>query len=87
MTGSGKSYFCNFILQNAQKYKPLTYIFDIGGSFQSLTSIFGGSYLNVGQESRDFTINPFSLPRPRTTGNSSSLSSAFSSKGASNDTR
>src|ERR1700689_5359190 len=62
MTGSGKSYFCNFILQNAQKYKPLTYIFDIGSSFQSLTSIFGGSYLNVGQESRDFTINPFSLP-------------------------
>src|SRR5450755_369045 len=61
MTGSGKSYFCNFILQNAQKYAPLTFIFDIGGSFQSLTSIFGGSYLNVGQEARDFTINPFSL--------------------------
>jgi type IV secretion system protein VirB4 len=60
-TGSGKSFFCNFILQNAQKYKPLTYIFDIGGSFESLTRIFGGSYLNVGQESRDFTINPFSL--------------------------
>jgi type IV secretion/conjugal transfer VirB4 family ATPase len=62
MTGSGKSYFCNFLLQNAQKYAPLTFIFDIGGSFQSLTTIFGGSYLNVGQESRDFTINPFSLP-------------------------
>src|SRR6202522_3080422 len=61
MTGSGKSYFCNFILQNAQKYAPLTFIFDIGGSFQSLTTIFGGSYLNVGQEARDFTINPFSL--------------------------
>jgi len=61
MTGSGKSYFCNFILQNAQKYVPLTFIFDIGGSFQSLTSIFRGSYLNVGQETRDFTINPFSL--------------------------
>jgi type IV secretion/conjugal transfer VirB4 family ATPase len=61
MTGSGKSYLCNFILQNAQKYAPLTFIFDIGGSFQSLTSIFGGSYLNVGQEARDFTINPFSL--------------------------
>ena len=61
MTGSGKSYFCNFILQNAQKYAPLTFIFDIGGSFQSLTHIFGGSYLNVGQEARDFTINPFSL--------------------------
>jgi type IV secretory pathway VirB4 component len=50
------------LLQNAQKYAPLTFIFDIGGSFQSLTSIFGGSYLNVGQEARDFTINPFSLP-------------------------
>jgi type IV secretion system protein TrbE len=61
MTGSGKSYFCNFVLQNAQKYAPQTYIFDIGGSFQSLTTIFGGSYLNVGQDARDFTINPFSL--------------------------
>ena len=65
MTGSGKSYFCNFILQNAQKYAPLTFIFDIGGSFQSLTTIFGGSYLNVGQEARDFTINPFSLPQTK----------------------
>jgi type IV secretion system protein VirB4 len=62
MTGSGKSYLCNFLLQNAQKYEPLTFIFDIGGSFQSLTTIFEGSYLNVGQEERDFTINPFSLP-------------------------
>ncbi len=62
MTGSGKSYLCSFLLQNAQKYAPLTFIFDIGGSFQSLTNIFGGSYLNVGQEARDFTINPFSLP-------------------------
>jgi type IV secretory pathway VirB4 component len=51
-----------FLLQNAQKYDPLTFIFDIGGSFQSLTTIFEGSYLNVGQEARDFTINPFSLP-------------------------
>ena len=63
ITGSGKSYLCCFLLQNAQKYQPLTFIFDIGGSFQSLTTIFGGSYLNVGRESRDFTINPFSLPR------------------------
>jgi type IV secretion system protein VirB4 len=60
-TGSGKSYLASFLLQNAQKYAPLTYIFDIGGSFESLTHIFGGSYLNVGQEVRDFTINPFSL--------------------------
>jgi type IV secretion system protein VirB4 len=65
MSGSGKSYLCVFLLQNAQKYKPLTFIFDIGGSFQSLTTIFKGSYLNVGQEARDFTINPFSLPQTK----------------------
>jgi len=64
-TGAGKSFLANFILQNAQKYQPLTYIFDIGGGFQSLTRIFAGSYLNVGQESRDFTINPFSLEPTR----------------------
>ncbi len=61
MTGSGKSYLASHLLQNAQKYQPQTYIFDIGGSFQSLTTIFGGTYLNVGQDSRDFIINPFSL--------------------------
>jgi len=65
MTGSGKSFLCNFLLTNAQKYRPQTYIFDIGGSFQSLTEIFGGTYLNVGQESRDFTINPFGLPESK----------------------
>jgi hypothetical protein len=65
LPGRRKSYFCNFLLQNAQKYAPLTFIFDIGGSFQSLTTIFGGSYLNVGQEARDFTINPFSLPQTK----------------------
>ena len=26
MAGSGKSYFCNFLLQNTQKYAPLTFI-------------------------------------------------------------
>jgi len=64
-TGSGKTFFSVFIVQNAQKYQPQTYIFDVGGSYQSITSIFGGTYLNVGRESRDFTINPFSLkPTP-----------------------
>ena len=61
MTGAGKSVSCAFLIQNAQKYKPLTFIFDMGGSFEPVTSIFGGSYLNVGRESRDFSINPFSL--------------------------
>jgi type IV secretion system protein TrbE len=60
-TGSGKSFLCNFLLSNMQKLKPITYIFDIGGSFGSLTEIYGGAYINVGQESKDFHINPFCL--------------------------
>ena len=60
-TGSGKSFLLNFLIQNMQKYDPLTYIFDLGGSYESLTQIFGGSYLNVGLESRVFAINPFCL--------------------------
>ena len=61
-TGSGKSFLLNFLITNLQKYNPFTFIFDLGGSFESLTRLFGGSYLRVGLESSDFTINPFCLP-------------------------
>ena len=61
-TGSGKSFFLNFLITNLQKYQPLTYIFDLGGSYESLTKLFDGSYLRVGIEHRSFTINPFRLP-------------------------
>jgi type IV secretion/conjugal transfer VirB4 family ATPase len=61
-TGSGKSFLLNFIITNLQKYDPYTFIFDLGGSFESLTQLFGGSYIHVGSESQDFKINPFSLP-------------------------
>jgi type IV secretion/conjugal transfer VirB4 family ATPase len=61
-TGSGKSFLLNFLITNLQKYDPFTFIFDLGGSFESLTQLFGGSYVCVGLESRDFRINPFSLP-------------------------
>src|SRR6266404_4782548 len=61
-TGSGKSFLLNFLITNLQKYDPFTFIFDLGGSFESLTRLFGGSYLRVGLESTDFAINPFSLP-------------------------
>jgi type IV secretion/conjugal transfer VirB4 family ATPase len=61
MSGSGKSFLSVFLVQNAQKYGQHTYIFDVGGSYKSVTHIFGGTYVNVGQESQDFTINPFSL--------------------------
>ena len=61
-TGVGKSFLINFLITNLQKYAPHTFIFDLGGSFESLTQLFGGSYVRVGLESQDFKINPFSLP-------------------------
>jgi type IV secretion system protein TrbE len=60
-TGSGKSFLLNFLISNLQKYDPFTFIFDLGGSFESLACLFGGSYLRVGAESTCFTINPFCL--------------------------
>jgi type IV secretion system protein TrbE len=60
-TGAGKSFTLNSIIQALQKYGPLTFIFDLGGSYESLTRVFGGAYLNVGLKSPGFTINPFSL--------------------------
>jgi len=60
-TGSGKSFLLNFLITNLQKYRPHTFIFDLGGSFESLTELFEGSYVRVGLESDDFRINPFSL--------------------------
>jgi type IV secretion system protein VirB4 len=61
-TGAGKSFLLNFLITNLQKYQPHTFIFDLGGSFESLTQLFGGSYVRVGLESTNFKINPFSLP-------------------------
>jgi type IV secretion/conjugal transfer VirB4 family ATPase len=61
-TGSGKSFLVNFLLTHGQKYEPQTYVFDLGGSYQHVTRLFGGAYAPVGIEQRGFTINPFSLP-------------------------
>jgi type IV secretion system protein TrbE len=61
-TGSGKSFLLNFLITNLQKYDPLTFILDLGGSFESLTKLFKGSYAKLGVRSDEFTINPFALP-------------------------
>ena len=54
-TGSGKSFFLNFLFTHLQKYRPLTYIFDLGGSYESLTRLFGGVYLPRGR--RDGSVH------------------------------
>jgi len=61
-TGSGKSFLLNFLITNAQKYNPYTFIFDLGGSYKNLTNLFGGTYSKVSLDHRAFTINPFSFP-------------------------
>ena len=49
-TGSGKSFFANFLTLALQKYDPRTFIFDLGGSYEKLTHLLGGSYLKIGAE-------------------------------------
>jgi type IV secretion system protein VirB4 len=64
-TGAGKSFLLNFLVTHAQKYDPVTTIFDLGGSYQKLTRLLGGSTWRIGLSHRDFTINPFCLdPTP-----------------------
>jgi type IV secretion system protein TrbE len=64
-TGAGKSFLMNFLVTHAQKYDPVTTIFDLGGSYQKLTRLLGGSTWRIGLSHRDFTINPFCLePTP-----------------------
>jgi type IV secretion system protein TrbE len=61
-TGSGKSFFLNFLIAHLQRYQPQTLIFDLGGSYESLTQHFEGRSLRVSLERPTFTINPFCLP-------------------------
>jgi type IV secretion/conjugal transfer VirB4 family ATPase len=61
-TGSGKSFFLNFLIAHLQRYSPRTLIFDLGGSYEGLTAHFGGRALHVALDRPGFTINPFCLP-------------------------
>jgi type IV secretion system protein VirB4 len=61
-TGSGKSFFLCFLVTQLQKYAPFTFIFDLGGSYKTLTSLLGGAYLRIGPEVSGVSINPFCLP-------------------------
>ena len=64
-TGTGKSFLLNFLVTQAEQYAPRTVIFDLGHSYRKLTTLFRGSYVQVGLQQRDVTINPFALdPTP-----------------------
>jgi type IV secretion system protein VirB4 len=58
-TGTGKSVHGNQIVALEQKYGGFTYIFDIGGSYQSVVELYGGRVDRVGKEGP--RANPFAL--------------------------
>jgi type IV secretion system protein VirB4 len=58
-TGTGKSVHGNQIVALEQKYGGFTYIFDIGGSYESLVALYGGRVDRIGKDGP--RVNPFAL--------------------------
>ena len=47
-TGTGKSVHANQMLSLEQKYGGFTFIFDIGGSYESVVELYGGKIVKGG---------------------------------------
>ena len=58
-TGTGKSVHANQMLSLEQKYGGFTFIFDFGGSYESVVELYGGRIDQVGKDGP--RINPFAL--------------------------
>ena len=58
-TGTGKSVHGNQIIALEQKYGGFTYIFDIGGSYESVVELYGGKVDRVGKDGP--RVNPFAM--------------------------
>jgi type IV secretion system protein VirB4 len=58
-TGSGKSVHGNQLIALEQKYGGFTYIFDIGGSYESVVELYGGRVDRIGMDGP--RVNPFAL--------------------------
>jgi type IV secretion system protein VirB4 len=58
-TGSGKSVVGNATVALEQKYGGFTYIFDIGGSYESVVELYGGRVDRIGKDGP--RVNPFAL--------------------------
>ena len=58
-TGSGKSVMGNGTIAHEQKYGGFTYIFDIGGSYESVVELYGGRVDRIGKDGP--RVNPFTL--------------------------
>ena len=58
-TGTGKSVHGNQLVALEQKYGGFSYIFDIGGSYESVVELYGGRVDRVGKDGP--RVNPFAL--------------------------
>jgi type IV secretion system protein VirB4 len=58
-TGTGKSVHGNQIIALEQKYGGFSYIFDIGGSYESVVELYGGRVDRIGKDGP--RVNPFAL--------------------------
>ena len=58
-TGTGKSVHGNQLIALEQKYGGFSYIFDIGGSYESVVELYGGRVDRVGKDGP--RVNPFTL--------------------------
>ncbi|MEZ2346447.1 VirB4 family type IV secretion system protein [Terriglobus sp. RCC_193] len=58
-TGSGESVTGNVTIAHEQKYGGFTYIFDIGGSYESVVELYGGRVDRIGKNGP--RVNPFTL--------------------------
>jgi type IV secretion system protein VirB4 len=57
--GAGKSVHGNLAVAHEQKYGGFTYIFDIGGSYESVVELYGGRVDRIGKDGP--RVNPFAL--------------------------
>ena len=58
-SGSGKSFFVNFVVSNYAALGADIYLIEVGRSFQNLCSVLGGEHMEF-QEDSGISLNPFS---------------------------
>ena len=58
-SGSGKSFFVNFVVSNYAALGADIYLIEVGRSFQNLCSVLGGEHMEFKEDS-EISLNPFS---------------------------
>lgn len=58
-TGSGKSFFANFLIENVLSVNGRVWVIDKGGSYKNLCEALDGQYIEF-EDEVDLSLNPFS---------------------------